>query len=108
MPSLWTAYRTPRPTGISSGTWLLVLGELTCWLTFGLHTADPRLITLGTSGIIVSVLMLARIYRAAREPQVEVLADERSRDVKAKLSRDHELIYPPIQEFWDAAVSGTS
>ena len=38
----------------------------------------------------------------------EVLADERSRDVKAKLSRDHELIYPPIQEFWDAAVSGTS
>ena len=68
MPSLWTAYRTPRPTGISSGTWLLILGELTCWLTFGLHTADPRLITLGTSGIIVSTLMLARIHRATREP----------------------------------------
>ena len=68
MPSLWTAYRTPRPTGISSGTWLLILGELTCWLTFGLHTADPRLVTLGASGIIVSTLMLARIYRAAREP----------------------------------------
>ena len=66
MPSLWTAYRTPRPTGISSGTWLLILGELTCWLTFGLHTADPRLITLGTSGIIVSTLMLARIHRTAR------------------------------------------
>jgi uncharacterized protein with PQ loop repeat len=68
MPSLRTAYRTPRPTGISSGTWLLILGELTCWLTFGLHTADPRLITLGTSGIIVSVLMLARIHRTARHP----------------------------------------
>ena len=67
-PSLWTAYRTPQPTGISSGTWLLILGELTCWLTFGLHTADPRLITLGTSGIIVSVLMLARIHRTARYP----------------------------------------
>jgi hypothetical protein len=66
MPSLWTAYRTPRPTGISSGTWLLILGELTCWLTFGLHTADPRLITLGISGIIISVLMLARIQRTAR------------------------------------------
>ena len=65
-PSLWTAYRTERPTGISAGTWLLILGELTCWLTFGLHTADPRLITLGTSGIIVSVLMLARISRTAR------------------------------------------
>ena len=67
-PSVWTAYRTVRPTGISSGTWLLILGELTCWMIFGLHTADPRLITLGTSGIIVSTLMLARIYRVAREP----------------------------------------
>ena len=40
--------------------------------------------------------------------QVEVLADERSRTVKAELSRDHELIYPPVQEFWDAAVKGSS
>jgi hypothetical protein len=39
--------------------------------------------------------------------QIEVLADERTRTVKAELSRDHELIYPPVQEFWDAAVSGT-
>jgi hypothetical protein len=29
-----------------------------------------------------------------------------SRFVKASLSRDHELIYQPIQQFWDAAVSG--
>jgi NAD(P)-dependent dehydrogenase (short-subunit alcohol dehydrogenase family) len=46
-------------------------------------------------------------FDAVEAGQVEVLADERSRDVKAKLSRDHELIYPPIQEFWDAAVTGT-
>jgi len=25
------------------------------------------------------------------------------RFVKASLSRDHELIYPPVQEFWDDA-----
>jgi hypothetical protein len=25
-----------------------------------------------------------------------------------RLELHHELIYPPIQEFWDAAVSGTS
>ena len=65
-PSLWTAYRTPRPTGISTGTWLLILGELSCWMVFGLHTSDPRLIILGTSGIIVSALMLARIHRTTR------------------------------------------
>ena len=44
---------------------------------------------------------------AVEAGQVEVLADERSRDVKAKLSRDHELIYPPIQEFWDSALKGS-
>jgi len=48
------------------------------------------------------------IFDAVEAGQIEVLADERSRNVKAKLSRDHGLIYPPIQEFWDAAVSGTS
>jgi hypothetical protein len=36
-----------------------------------------------------------------------VLADERTRFVKASLPRDHELIYPPVQSFWDAAVTGS-
>jgi uncharacterized protein with PQ loop repeat len=68
-PSLWTAYRTARPTGVSSGTWLLILGELSCWLAFGLHESDPRLIALGLSGVTASVLMLARIYRTSRRYQ---------------------------------------
>jgi short-subunit dehydrogenase len=44
---------------------------------------------------------------AVEASQIEVLADERTRTVKAELSRDHELIYPPVQKFWDTAVSGT-
>jgi NAD(P)-dependent dehydrogenase (short-subunit alcohol dehydrogenase family) len=40
--------------------------------------------------------------------QPEVLADERTRTVKASLSRDHELIYPAIQQFWDEATKGTA
>ena len=68
-PSLWTAYRTARPTGISPGTWLLILGELSCWLIFGLHESDPRLITLGLTGLAASTLMLARIHQTARRPQ---------------------------------------
>jgi uncharacterized protein with PQ loop repeat len=62
-PSIWTAYRTARPTGISSATWLLILGELTCWMIFGLYKSDPRLITLGVTGVTASALMLARIHR---------------------------------------------
>ena len=49
-----------------------------------------------------------QVFDAVEAGQVEVLADERTRTVKAQLPRDHELIYPPVQEFWDAAVGGTS
>ena len=66
-PSIWTAYRVERPTGVARGTWLLVLGELTCWLTYGAHRSDPRLIVLGASGVTAAALMLARIEAGQRE-----------------------------------------
>src|SRR5262249_31846731 len=66
-PSIWAAFRTTRPTGISAGTWLLILGELACWLTFGLHKSDPRLIALGTTGVAASVLMLTRTCWGKRQ-----------------------------------------
>jgi hypothetical protein len=65
-PSLWTAYRTAHLTGVAAGTWLLILGELSCWTIFGFHQSDPRLITLGATGVTASVLMLARIRRTRR------------------------------------------
>jgi uncharacterized protein with PQ loop repeat len=65
-PSLWTAYRTAHLTGVARGTWLLILGELTCWTIFGVHSSDPRLITLGVTGVTASTLMLARIRRTRR------------------------------------------
>jgi len=46
-------------------------------------------------------------FDAVEAGQVEVLADERSRTIKASLPRDHELIYPQVQEFWDALTQGT-
>jgi hypothetical protein len=70
-PSIWTAYRTERPTGISRGTWLLILGELSCWLTFGLHQSDPRLIVLGCSGVAAAILMLGRIETTSRRSAAE-------------------------------------
>ena len=52
--------------------------------------------------------MAQQICDAIEAGQVEVLADERTRFVKASLPRDQELIYPPVQEFWDAALKGSS
>jgi NAD(P)-dependent dehydrogenase (short-subunit alcohol dehydrogenase family) len=41
-------------------------------------------------------------FDAVEARQVEVLADERTRRVKASLALDHELIYPAVQAAWDA------
>jgi uncharacterized protein with PQ loop repeat len=60
-PSVWTAYRAEHTTGISAGTWLLILGELFCWGAFGIDQADPRLIVLGATGVAASLLVLARL-----------------------------------------------
>jgi uncharacterized protein with PQ loop repeat len=59
-PSIWAAYRTAHPTGISRCTWLLILGELACWAAYGADKSDPRLITLGCTGVAASLLMLSR------------------------------------------------
>jgi hypothetical protein len=47
---------------------LLILGELSCWTTFGLHRGDPRLIVLGITGVTASLLMVGRVRRTRREP----------------------------------------
>jgi NAD(P)-dependent dehydrogenase (short-subunit alcohol dehydrogenase family) len=47
-------------------------------------------------------------FDAVEADEVEVLADERTRTIKAELSRDQELIYPPLQKFWDSAIKGAS
>jgi uncharacterized protein with PQ loop repeat len=65
-PSVWAAYRTNQPTGISLGTWLLIFAELLCWGVYGVHKSDPRLTVLGWTGVAASMLMLARARHAAR------------------------------------------
>jgi uncharacterized protein with PQ loop repeat len=68
-PSVWTAYRADRTTGIAAGTWLLIFGELLCWGVFGIYQSDPRLIVLGATGVAASLLVLARVARPrARTP----------------------------------------
>ena len=45
-----------------------------------------------------------QVFDAVEAGQVEVLCDERTRTIKAELPRDQELIYPPVQKFWDDAL----
>jgi hypothetical protein len=48
-----------------------------------------------------------QVFDAVDSGLPEVLADERSKFVKEALSRDHELIYPPVQQFWDTLLKGS-
>jgi len=60
-PSVWTVCRSRDTAGVSRGTWLLIFGELLCWGVFGIHEADPRLILLGATGVLASLLVLVRV-----------------------------------------------
>jgi NAD(P)-dependent dehydrogenase (short-subunit alcohol dehydrogenase family) len=68
---------------------------------------DPAVTEPGVTPKVSPEWVARQVFDAVGAGQIEVLADERSRFVKASLSRDHELIYPPIQAFWDAALKGT-
>lgn len=74
-PSVWTVYRSKDTAGVSRVTWLLIFGELLCWGVFGIHEADPRLIVLGATGVVASLLVLARVswLRADRAPVTPLL-----------------------------------
>jgi PQ loop repeat len=65
IPAVTTANRTSHPTGISRGTWRLILAELSCWATFGAAKRDGPLIILGTTGVISALLMLNRARTTA-------------------------------------------
>jgi uncharacterized protein with PQ loop repeat len=69
-PSVWMVYRSKDTAGVSRGTWLLIFGELLCWGVFGIHETDPRLIMLGATGVVASLLVLARVSwtRTGRGP----------------------------------------
>jgi PQ loop repeat len=60
VPAVTTAYRTRHPTGIATGTWRLILAEVSCWAVFGAANHDGPLIVLGTTGIASALLMLHR------------------------------------------------
>jgi hypothetical protein len=61
-PSVWSAYRSPDPTGVSPGTWWIGLAEAVLWGYYGLFHRDAGIITFGIVATVASALMLARYY----------------------------------------------
>jgi uncharacterized protein with PQ loop repeat len=61
-PSIWTAFRTWSPRGISTGTWQLILIEGVLWSIYGAGHADRAVVVFGVLSAIASLLMLGRYY----------------------------------------------
>ena len=78
-------------------------------LVVGVHAGfiDTDMAALTDAPKVSPESVAQQVFDAVEAGQIEVLADERSRFVKASLSRDHELIYPDVQAFWDAAIKAT-
>ena len=66
---------------------------------------DTDMAALATGPKISPESVAQQTFDAVEAGQIEVLADARTREVKASLPRDHELLYPPLEQFWDAAVA---
>lgn len=65
-PSIWSAYRSADPSGVSPGTWWIGLAEALLWGYYGLFNRDAGIITFGVVATMASTLMLAR-YFATRD-----------------------------------------
>ena len=79
VPPVWTAWRTRRPSGISTATWCAAVVEGLLWALYGVTRHDPALVTLGATGTVAGLAVLARVTsdgtrrsRSGRQPQVVV------------------------------------
>jgi len=74
VPSLWTAFRSRVPTGISPGTWQLILVEGLLWLVYGAGYSDTAIVLFGIISTISSILILARFYSTRHRMPIEAPA----------------------------------
>jgi uncharacterized protein with PQ loop repeat len=59
-PAVWTAWRTPVPTGVAAATWAMVGVEGILWGAYGLHHADPAMLTFAGTATFAAAAMLVR------------------------------------------------
>lgn len=69
-PSIWSAYRTKAPTGVSATTWLLVSVEAGLWGVYGLAHDDPATTSFAIIGSIAAAAILLRKVVTRHPPSV--------------------------------------
>ena len=67
-PAVVKAWRTWKPSGIATETWMLHLIEAVLWGTYGFASGDPPLIFLGIFGVAESTAILVRMAVTRNRP----------------------------------------
>ena len=92
---------------LTNGIWMELSGQGTLVVAVHASFIDTDMAA-GLDVPKISPESVARqAFDAVEAGGIEVLADERSRFVKASLPRDHELIYGPLQQILFPAVKGS-
>lgn len=66
LPAVAAAFRSNDLSGVSAGTWVIALVEATLWFVYGLGVDDVALIAGGSSGVVMSSLILGRLANVSR------------------------------------------
>lgn len=61
-PAVVGVYRAIDVTGVSLATWLMAFAEAALWGLYGFDTVDPGLLALAATGLLMSVLVIVRLF----------------------------------------------
>lgn len=78
-PAVVSVYRSHDVSGVSAATWLIAWTEAVLWGAYGIPKADPGLVALAATGLVMSSLVLVRLFlrrprRAPRAVAVQLAA----------------------------------
>lgn len=62
LPAVLTVYRTIDVSGVAIATWAIAFVEAALWGVYGFVRTDVGLLTLAATGVVMSTLVLARLF----------------------------------------------
>lgn len=69
-PSVWSAYRSYRPSGVSIGTWALIGVEAVLWGVYGWFYSDSAIVIYAVVGLVASTAIVLRVFVTRNRPVV--------------------------------------
>ena len=69
-PAVWTVWTTASPSGVAASTWAMIGLEGVLWGVYGLHHADPAVLSFAAVATAAAAATLTRKLTATDRPAV--------------------------------------